>query len=186
MRLPYVLLLAMCIVIASCDALSAFDFEQEAAAPQIAQLRDTSGKRLLRSEFVPADGAGNDEEERGIPSLSKLKDVVQKGKTKANDQLLKMEYNKNIKIGFTDEAINKAWIHQRKAPAKIFDRWIRLGKSERQAANNLLREGTTPKDLFTVLKSRGMGLEDMYKVWSNANLDETILYKLWYKSEKVN
>ncbi|KAG3063707.1 hypothetical protein PI124_g18000 [Phytophthora idaei] len=108
MRLPYVLLLAVCVVILSCDALSAFDYEQEAAAPQNAQLwgspgflaaaktQDMSGKRLLRSEFVNEDDVVDDNEERGIPGLSKVNEILQKGKTKVNDQMLWMNYRKNI------------------------------------------------------------------------------------------
>ncbi|KAG3108044.1 hypothetical protein PI124_g11618 [Phytophthora idaei] len=190
MRLPYVLLLAVCIVIASCDArLSAVDYEQEAAAAQNAKLslaaaeyRGTSGKRLLRSDdFAPEDDDVNNAEERGIPGLSKLNEMVRKGKTKVSDQVLLRKYRSMLKPGFSDKAITKAWIHQGKTSAKIYDRWIRLGKSERQAANNLLREGKTPEELFTVLRSRGMELEDMSKVWSGAKLDESKFYQLWFK-----
>ncbi|KAF1795188.1 hypothetical protein PC118_g1163 [Phytophthora cactorum] len=198
MRLPYVLLLAVCVVIVSCDALSAFDYEQEAAATQNAQLpgspgflaaaqpHDTSGKRLLRSEFVPADDAVDDEEERGIPGLSKLKDVVQKGKTKVNDQVLWRNYRSMLKTGFSDRGITEAWINQGKTSAKIFDRWIRLGKSERQAAKNLLKEGKSPEELFTVLKSRGMSIEGIWNVWSGAGLEKAQLSAILTKLAAKN
>ncbi|KAG2784390.1 hypothetical protein PC129_g19680 [Phytophthora cactorum] len=190
MRVPSVLLLAVCIVIASCDArLSAADYEQDAVAAQnakhsvaAAEYRDTSGKRLFRSDdFAPEDDDVDDAEERGIPGLSKLNEMVQKGKTKVLDQQLWSKYRSMLKSGFSDKAITEAWIHQGKTSAKIYDRWIRLGKSQNQAAKNLLREGIEPEELFKVLKSRGMKMQDMSNIWRNAGLDETEFYLTWAK-----
>ncbi|ETP42593.1 hypothetical protein F442_10514, partial [Phytophthora nicotianae P10297] len=194
MRPIYVLLLAVCIAIASCDAVSAFATEQEGATAQsaAAEYRGTSGKRLLRSDNTANADDDVDEEERRF-GVSKLTEVVKKGKskmidmhTKLKDQSLLGTFQLMKKGGFSDEAITGAWLTRGKSLDDIFDRWIRLGKSERQAANNLLKQNKTPDDLYSVFAKRGMNSEQIQTLWRSLKLDEDKLIALQKKFVPVN
>ncbi|ETP42584.1 hypothetical protein F442_10522 [Phytophthora nicotianae P10297] len=198
MRPIYVLLLAVCIAIASCDAVSAFATEQEGATAQraAAEYRGTSGKRLLRSDNTANADDDVDEEERRF-GVSKLTEVVKKGKTKLidkqvllqtklKDKQLLRNYQQLLKGGFSDEAITGAWLTRGKSLDDIFDRWIRLGKSERQAANNLLKQNKTPDDLYSVFAQRGMNSEQIQTLWRSLKLDEDKLIALQKKFVLVN
>ncbi|ETL38196.1 hypothetical protein F441_10503 [Phytophthora nicotianae CJ01A1] len=189
MRLAYLLLLAVCVVIASCNALSGS--EQETAAGQNAQrvgsfhsvaaaeYRGASGKRLLRSDTLPTVTDDVDAEERALPSITKLSELAKKGKsavsTKLNNKMLWLKYQKLLKQQFSDLDITGMWLKSGKGPDKIFDRWIRLSKSPKQAAQNLLNHGTTTNDLYKVLRKRNMNLETIRPIWRDLGLTENQL-----------
>ncbi|KUF85833.1 hypothetical protein AM588_10001007 [Phytophthora nicotianae] len=191
MHLPHVLLLALCIAIASCDAISAFVTEQEAAVVQNAQRlglshsvvaardRGASGKRLLRSDNLPTVTNDVDAEERALPGITKLSELAKKGKsavsTKLSDKMLWLKYHKLGKQKLSDLDITGMWLKSGKGPDKIFDRWIRLSKSPKQAAQNLLNHGTTTNDLYKVLRKRNMNLETIRPIWRDLGLTENQL-----------
>ncbi|ETI44903.1 hypothetical protein PPTG_01851 [Phytophthora nicotianae INRA-310] len=191
MRLPLVLLLAVCIAITSCAALSAFATEQETSVAQTAKRwgsphsiaaagdRDMSGKQLLRADNLLLVDNDVDAEERGLPAITKLTDMVKKGKfavgTKLSDKMLWVKYQKLLKQKLSDLDITGMWLKSGKSPDKIFDRWIRLDKSPRQAAKNLLNHGTTANDLYKVLKKRNMDLETIRPIWRDLGLTENQL-----------
>ncbi|ETL38280.1 hypothetical protein F442_10360 [Phytophthora nicotianae P10297] len=182
MRLPYVLLLAVCIIIASCNALSAY--EQEAVVAQNAQrwssthsvaaaeTGDTSGKRLLRSDSIPTVDA----EERALPGMTKLTETLKKWisalRSKLSNKKLWWNYQKLGKQKLSDLDITGMWLKNGKSYDDIFDRWIRLDKSPRQAAKNLLNHGTTTNDLYKVLRKRNMNLETIRPIWREVGLTE--------------
>ncbi|EEY67163.1 secreted RxLR effector peptide protein, putative [Phytophthora infestans T30-4] len=187
MRLPYVLLLAVSIAIFSCTAAAS---EQEAAVTLQAKrwgslhpatapgYRDTSGRRLLRSDdSLPiVDDDDVNTEERGIASFTKINEMIKKGKSavsaKASNKMLWLKYQKLLGQKLSDLDITGVWLKQGKSADTIFERWIRLSKSPRQAATNLLNHGTTANDLYKVLRKQNMNLETIRPLWHKVGLTE--------------
>ncbi|ETO73384.1 hypothetical protein F444_10665 [Phytophthora nicotianae P1976] len=199
MRLTYLLLLAVCVVIALCDTVFSFVSKQEVTAAQHAAggYRDASGKRLLRSDNAVTIVDDVADEDRLFSGVSKLTEALKKGKTKLidkqvllqtklKDKQLLRNYQQLLKGGFSDEAITGAWLTRGKSLDNIFDRWIRLEKSERQAANNLLKQKKTPEDLYSVFAQRGMKPEQIQTLWRSLKLDESELIAFQKKFVLIN
>ncbi|KAG3056077.1 hypothetical protein PI124_g23504 [Phytophthora idaei] len=181
MRLAYVLLLAVCIAITACDALSAFgDYGYEAAAMQNAKLRGMPDKRLLRSDNFAHENDAVDAEERGIPGLLKLKEFAKTEKN--NDRLHK--YASLVAKGYSDDAIFKTWMKETKDLDRVYNSWFRLRKSDKDTSELMFKNGVSPENLYRILDKRGVGMDGMYKLWRDLGLDERRIYNIWVTGEK--
>ncbi|ETP14685.1 hypothetical protein F441_10394 [Phytophthora nicotianae CJ01A1] len=167
MHLPHVLLLALCIAIASCDAISVLSLNKKLLSCKTLNVWAYLTPSLLLEIVARL---------RALPGITKLSELAKKGKsavsTKLSDKMLWLMYQKLGKQKFSDLDITGMWLKSGKGPDKIFDRWIRLSKSPKQAAQNLLNHGTTTNDLYKVLRKRNMNLETIRPIWRDLGLTE--------------
>ncbi|KAK1943960.1 hypothetical protein P3T76_005356 [Phytophthora citrophthora] len=168
MKFTYVLLLVLCIVITTCDALSTGqDNEYQAVVSPLA-------KRSLRTvDTIESD----DEEERGI-FPSSFKNIIKKGTSKASDWDLMHKYKSLQKARWSDDDIYQLWVRQRKDADKIYTRWIRLGKSEEQVSQLFLRNGLNPEYLYSILTRQGKSMDDIYSLWQKVGLHNGQIYNI--------
>ncbi|KAG6943674.1 hypothetical protein JG687_00018309, partial [Phytophthora cactorum] len=87
---------------------------------------DNIAIRSLRSVDTVVESDTVDDEERGIPGVSRLSEWVKKGKVK--DLIGYLKYKLSIKLGKKDTDIFKRWTEQGKDMDDLYKLWLRADK----------------------------------------------------------